>query len=121
MPTPILKTESVLTDRYQTTIPEVVRKALHLGKRDKIHYIVQSDGHVMMTRAEDKDNDPVIAEFLYFLATDCRTNPQHLQAINPDLLHRVQSLISGVSIDLDQLLPEDDESESSVSNHPRIL
>lgn len=45
----ILKVESILTDLYQTTIPEVVRKVLHLGKRDKIHYIVQSDGHVFYT------------------------------------------------------------------------
>ncbi|MFM7907200.1 MAG: type II toxin-antitoxin system PrlF family antitoxin, partial [Microcystis sp.] len=28
--------ESTLTDRYQTTIPDSVRKALGLNKRDKI-------------------------------------------------------------------------------------
>ena len=28
--------ESTLTDRYQTTVPETVRRALRLGKRDKI-------------------------------------------------------------------------------------
>ena len=31
-----LEVESTLTDRYQTTVPETVRRALQLGKRDKI-------------------------------------------------------------------------------------
>ena len=33
-----LELESTLTDRYQTTVPETVRRTLKLGKRDKIHY-----------------------------------------------------------------------------------
>ena len=33
-----LQVESTLTDRYQTTVPETVRRVLRLGKRDKIHY-----------------------------------------------------------------------------------
>lgn len=33
--------ESTLTDRYQTTIPEPIRKALGLNKRDKIRYTIQ--------------------------------------------------------------------------------
>ena len=43
--------ESTLTDRYQTTVPETVRRALRLGKRDKIHYTIRSDGEVVLTRA----------------------------------------------------------------------
>ncbi len=31
-----IEVESTLTDRYQTTVPETVRRALKLGKRDKI-------------------------------------------------------------------------------------
>ena len=31
--TATLTVESTLTDRYQTTVPESVRRALHLGKR----------------------------------------------------------------------------------------
>ena len=111
MPKSILKTESILTERYQTTIPEVVRKALHLSKRDKIHYIVQSDGNVMMTRVK-KNDDPIIEEFLNFLATDMQKNPQHLKIINPNLLNRVQSLISDVDVNLDELLEDDDKYEN---------
>jgi antitoxin PrlF len=36
-----LEVESTLTDRYQTTVPETVRRALKLGKRDKIHYTIR--------------------------------------------------------------------------------
>ena len=46
-----LKLESTLTDRYQTTVPNAVRHALKLGKRDKICYLIQPDGGVILARA----------------------------------------------------------------------
>ena len=48
---PTQQIESTLTDRYQTTVPETVRRALRLGKRDKIHYTIRPDGEVVLTRA----------------------------------------------------------------------
>ena len=39
-----IEAESSLTDRYQTTVPETIRRALKLGKRDKIHYTVKPTG-----------------------------------------------------------------------------
>jgi hypothetical protein len=36
-----LEAESTLTDRYQTTVPETVRRALRLRKRDKIQYVTR--------------------------------------------------------------------------------
>ena len=47
-----LEIESTLTDRYQTTVPDVVRRTLKLRKRDKIRYVVRPDGAVLLTRAE---------------------------------------------------------------------
>ena len=47
-----LEVESTLTDRYQTTVPDAVRRALRLGKRDKIHYSIRASGEVVLTRAE---------------------------------------------------------------------
>ena len=41
--TKILQAESSLTDRYQTTVPDLVRKTLGLNKRDKIAYTINSD------------------------------------------------------------------------------
>ncbi|CCD05139.1 HtrA suppressor protein SohA [Legionella pneumophila] len=104
----LLQTESTLTDRYQTTVPDAVRKALHLGKRDKIRYTVQSDGHVLMTRAEEEE-DPVIAEFLNFIAKDIQNNPKNLTTINQDLVTRINSLVANVEVNLDEPLPEDEE------------
>ena len=44
-----LELESTLTDRYQTTVPDAVRRALKLGKRDKIRYLVRPDGRVVLS------------------------------------------------------------------------
>ena len=71
--------ESTLTDRYQTTIPENVRKALRLNKRDKIHYKIEPNGKVTMSRAELEDEDPVVGKFLNFLAEDMSKNPQNIK------------------------------------------
>lgn len=43
--------ESTLTERYQTTVPEIVRRALRLGKRDKIRFTLRPDGDVVLRRA----------------------------------------------------------------------
>ena len=52
-----LEVESTLTDRYQTTVPEIVRRALKLGKRDKIHYAIRPSGEVVLTRVEARDGE----------------------------------------------------------------
>jgi antitoxin PrlF len=101
--------ESTLTDRYQTTIPDPVRKALGLNKRDKICYAIQPDGKVLISRVDKTDNDPILGEFLNFLARDIEQNPQHLQAISSDLVSHVQSLVSDVDLDLDSPLLDEDE------------
>lgn len=101
--------ESTLTDRYQTTIPDPIRKVLGLNKRDKIQYTIQPNGQVVISRADNLQSDPVIGQFLDFLAQDMEKNPQHIQAISSDLVSRVQSLVSEVDIDLDAPLPLEDE------------
>ena len=75
-----LDVESTLTDRYQTTVPETVRRALKLGKRDKI-----------------------------FLARDIARHPERLQAVDTGLVQRLQSLVSGVEVNFDAPLAADDE------------
>jgi antitoxin PrlF len=101
--------ESTLTDRYQTTIPDPVRKVLGLNKRDKICYTIQADGQVVISRADQSESDPILGQFLDFLARDIQNNPQHIQAISPDLFSRVQPLISEVDLDLDAPLSDKDE------------
>ena len=108
MATP-LEVESTLTDRYQTTVPETVRRTLNLGKRDKIHYTIR-DGEVLLTRAEvTEGDDPVLGQFLRFLAHDIASHPERLQAVGTGLVQRVQALVGGVKVDLDAALSADDE------------
>lgn len=105
----VLYSESTLTDRYQTTVPETVRKALGLNKRDKIRYTIQPGGQVVLSRADQSEDDPVLGQFLNFLAQDIEKNPQHLQAISSDLVNRVQFLVAEVDLDLDAPLSDEDE------------
>jgi antitoxin PrlF len=105
-----LEVESTLTDRYQTTVPETVRRALRLGKRDKIHYTIRPGGEVVLTRVQATDvDDPVLGQFLGFLARDLASHPERLQAIDSTFVQRIQSLTGGIEIDLDAPLSADDE------------
>lgn len=105
-----LEVESTLTDRYQTTVPETVRRALKLGKRDKIHYTIRPGGEVVLTRAESaEDDDPVLDQFLGFLSRDIASHPERLQALDARFVQRLQSLAGGTEVDLDTALSADDE------------
>lgn len=104
-----LEAESSLTDRYQTTVPEPVRRALRLRKRDKVHYTIR-DGEVVLSRAEAPDTpDPVLGEFLCFLAHDMKRHPERLQAVDPTFAKRVRALVRHVEVDLGAPLSPDDE------------
>lgn len=108
--TATLEVESTLTDRYQTTVPETVRRALRLGKRDKIHYTIRPNGEVVLTRAEfSEGDDPVLGQFLDFLTRDIASNPERLQALDASLAQRLQSLVGNIEVDLDATLSADDE------------
>lgn len=105
-----LSVESTLTDRYQTTVPETVRRALRLGKRDKILYTIRPGGEVVLRRADaSAGDDPVLGKFLGFLARDMASHPERLQAVDAGFLQRLQSLTSGIEVDVDSLLSPDDE------------
>lgn len=104
-----LEAESTLTARYQTTVPEPVRRALRLSKRDKLHYSVHPSGEVVLTRAAPPEpDDPALAPFLRLLTQDITTHPERLQAIDAQTVAALQTLVQGVDIDLDAPLPPDD-------------
>ena len=105
-----LEIESTLTDRYQTTVPDAIRRTLKLRKRDKIRYVVGSDGAVFLTRATAREEtDPVVAKFLAFLARDMEVHPAQILGISPALVRRARSLVKGLKVDLDAPLPLEDE------------
>lgn len=105
----ILEVESILTDRYQTTVPETVRRALKLSKRDKIHYTIRPNGEVVLTRASTLMEDPVLNQFLAFLAHDIASHPEDLQTIDANLVHHLNSLVGNIEVDLNAPLSADDE------------
>lgn len=106
----VLEAESTLTERYQTTVPETVRRALRLSKRDKIRFTIRPDGDVVLTRAVVTTSaDPVMELFLNFLANDMAAHPERLAAINLGLVQRIQSLVGNVDVDLDAALMAEDE------------
>jgi antitoxin PrlF len=101
--------ESTLTDRYQTTVPEMVRRSLRLGKRDKVHYSIRPNGEVVLSRAEvSETHDPVLGQFLGFLSRDISEHPDRLQALDASFVLRLQSLTKGIEVDLDAPLSADD-------------
>ena len=104
-----LEVESTLTDRYQTTVPETVRRALRLRKRDKIHYTIRPGGEVVLSRVEMTEDDPVLGRFLGFLTRDIANHPERLHAVDASLVERIHSLIGDLQVDFDAVLPADDE------------
>lgn len=105
-----LEVESTLTDRFQTTVPETVRRTLRLKKRDKIQYTIRANGEVVLTRAQAAEGaDPVLTQFLGFLARDMASHPERLQAMDAKFVQRLRALTGGLDVNLDEPLPEDGE------------
>lgn len=105
-----LETESTLTDRYQTTVPETVRRALKLKKRDKLHYSIRPGGEVVLTRGSSADEyDPALNQFLGFLARDIANHPERVQTLDASLVQRIESLVGSVTVDLEAPLSDDEE------------
>lgn len=115
MPTPrtkeVLVAESTVTSRGQTTIPGSIRRALMLEPADKVRYVLMDDKTVVLTRSENSDEhgDPVIDEFLAFLAADMQENPGSVRTVPQDLLTRARNLTDSVTVDLDSPLDPEDE------------
>jgi antitoxin PrlF len=99
---------STLTDRYQTTIPEAVRKQLGLNKRDQVEYTIGADGSVVIRRAQDRHQDPALRPFLALLERDLSHSPSRLQPLE-DQRARLQHLTRGAEFDLDAQLDPADE------------
>ena len=65
---------------------------------------------MVLTRLSDPESDdPVLGQFLRFLADDIANHPGRLQAVDQPFIQRIRALVAGVDVDLDAALPEDDE------------
>jgi len=100
------KLTSTLTDRYQTTIPREVRSFLNLDKGAQIQYVIEPSGKVyLQTEQENELNeDPVLYSFLQFMEKDMRKNPKQIQPLSKEMMKKVQQLVEGIDVDLDQPL-----------------
>lgn len=118
---------STLTDRYQTTVPETVRRVLRLGKRDKLEYTIRPNGEVVLARAEQPEtDDPLLEPFLEFLAQDLAGHPERVSAVGSAWAGRVRELVDGVEVDLDAELPSEmdhspPDTSADVSGESRPL
>jgi len=106
-----LVAESTLTDRYQTTVPDPIRRALNLGKRDRIRFSLQPNGSVTVERVspDEEQDDPALDAFLEFLSRDIEQHPQRLRAFDGTLRERIAGLAGHATADLDAPPAPDDE------------
>jgi hypothetical protein len=66
-------------------------------------------GEVVLTRAAAVEADPVIVQFLDFLARDIGAHPERLQRIDLGLVKRGRELAADVKFDMDAPLSPEDE------------
>lgn len=104
----LMEDESTITARGQTTIPRSVRNVLGVSKGEKLHYSLNSHGEVVLSGPKNF-GDPAISSFINFLAEDIKSHPERLQTMNPQLFNRIENLTSGIDVDLDSPLKEEDE------------
>lgn len=104
-----LEAESKVTRRFQTTIPAAIRKALNLSGNDRIQYNILPDGQVVISRQLEEPEDPVINAFLDFVATDMLNHPENMQPVTLSVHEKMSVLTTGVAVDLESPLSDDDE------------
>lgn len=99
----LLREESTITAKGQTTVPKVVRQALGVEYGDRIAFVIDDQQRVYVQKAEaEAPDDPVIARFLAFLAQDMAKHPETSVAAFPKtLLDRAAALTQGMVVDLD--------------------
>ena len=100
---------SKLTDRFRATVPGGVCKQLGLGRGDRIRYCTEPDGRVFIESDHASEEDPVLANFLDFIAKDIAACPRRIQAFDGGLHERLKALVGDVEVDLDVPLSPDDE------------
>lgn len=96
----LLKEVSTITAKGQTTVPKSVRQALGVEYGDRIAFVVDEHG-VTVERADAAEADPVIDNFLAFLASDMKRRPEAIAGFPPSLAKRIAGLTKGIAVDLD--------------------
>ncbi|MGP2494383.1 MULTISPECIES: type II toxin-antitoxin system PrlF family antitoxin [Hyphomicrobiales] len=98
----LLKEESTITAKGQTTVPKAVRKALGVDYGGRIAFFVDDQHRVYVEKATEETSDPVVDRFLEFLAHDMAKHPgRSIVPLPPSLRDRMISLVGTMDVDLD--------------------
>lgn len=90
----IIDVVSALTAKNQTTIPTPVRKALNLGKQDKIRFLILEDGKVILEKAE-MEVDVMIEKLLNMLEEAINGNPGSVTPVSNERYEKLHQLAEG--------------------------
>lgn len=100
--TALLKEESTITAKGQTTVPKVVRQALGVDYGGRIAFVVDDQHRVYVEKATEEASDPVVDRFLEFLARDMTRHPgTSVVALPATLRDRMAALVGNMDVDLD--------------------
>ncbi len=98
----LLKEESTITAKGQTTVPKAVRQALGVDYGGRIAFVVDDARRVYVERAEEEMRDPVVDSFLTFLAHDMTKHPgTSVVPLSATLRDRMAALVGDIDVDLD--------------------
>lgn len=99
----LLREESTITAKGQTTVPKSVRQTLGVDYGGRIAFFVDEQRRVYVQKAEPEETaDPVIDRFLEFLAQDMSKHPgKSVVPFPQSLLDRAVALTAGMTVDLD--------------------
>lgn len=106
----LLKEESTITAKGQTTVPKAVRQALGVDYGGRIAFFVDDQRRVYVEKAAEEASDPVVDHFLAFLAQDMATHPgKSIVALPASLRDRIVALTGNTDVDLDAEIDGDVE------------
>lgn len=97
----VLEEHSKITGKGQTTVPKRVRDTLGVRFGDEIVYRVTGDGAVTVENARRSTDESAVDAFLEFISSDIKRHPQNVTAIELEDARRLDSLLEGVDVDLD--------------------
>lgn len=99
----LLREESTITAKGQTTVPKSVRQALGVGSGDRVSFVVDDQRRVYLEKAGAAEaEDPVVESFLQFLSRDMAEHPEKSVLAFPEAMRdRIAALTEGVAVDPD--------------------
>jgi len=98
----LLKEESTITAKGQTTVPKAVRQALGVDYGGRIAFFVDDAHRVYVEKATEEVRDPVVDRFLEFLAHDMTKHPgTSIVPLPATLRDRMAALIGDMDVALD--------------------